>query len=70
MRWLDRTHGLSQRVIKRFALFPVYCKGELRWLETFYMLQKRSTSDWYNARWATKEEYIAWCQEIEDTTKE
>ena len=67
MRWKARWYGLKQRIIRRFALFPFLHRGAWRWLETYYMLQKRNMGNfWYNYCWATKEEYLAWCEEMKN----
>ena len=61
MRWRKRT----ERIIKRFALFPINSyispwsfTREWRWLETVYISQTRGTiTDWSDRGFVTKQEY-------------
>jgi hypothetical protein len=57
MKWFKRRY----RIIKRFALFPIYTSEdrECRWLEIVYIKQSRSWLDtWENCSFTTKERYL------------
>ena len=66
MRWKDRSYGLKRRIVKRFALFPFWLKGEGCWLETFYTVQEHCSYVWYDKRWATEDEYLAWRETLKN----
>lgn len=53
MRWKKK----YERVIKRFAFFPIIICGEYRWLETVYIRQIRRAG-WVNVLFTNKEEYL------------
>ncbi len=60
MRWTKR----YTRYIKRFAIFPIKIKDEIRWLETVYLRQYYDVwtvpfSMWKNKEFVTAEEYKA-----------
>lgn len=57
----------DQRIVKRFAIFPIIVRDEVVWLETCYIEQQYEEdaiefeglyiNKWNNMRFATKEEY-------------
>lgn len=60
MRWFRNKFG-DLRYIKKFAISPIEIKGEIKWLEWVYVMQKyvgfRYKSCWENVIFITKEEY-------------
>ena len=66
MRWRKKEAPVitNFRAIKRFALFPINCKNEYRWLEMCYIFQSEwnlwHEYGWTNEFWMSKEEYEVW----------
>ena len=63
MRWSRKW----QRVIRRFALFPIRVQDEYRWLEVVYIRQKKKLSckpliehEWYNCDFVDRGYYMTW----------
>lgn len=61
MRWTKPTKG-DERIIKRFAIFPILVEREYRWLEWCYIKQTwyhRIFEDdcWKNIAFVTEEDY-------------
>ena len=62
MKWIRK----KERIIKRFALFPINFGDEYHWLETVYIKQHRGyfmTNTWFSDCFVTKEEYLKWKKE-------
>lgn len=66
MRWTRK----YERIIKRFALFPIRIYGDYRWLEWVYIKQKNVPDDyfgiytWCNRDFATRWEYETYKQDL------
>ena len=66
MRWKKEKLPVVNefRAVKRFALFPIRCKNEYRWLEMCYIFQSEWSlwyeHGWTNEFWMTKEDYEVW----------
>ncbi len=60
MRW-DKRHC---RTIRRFALFPIKCRDEYRWLEVVYIQQHFEYgvwgSSWVNDYFVNKQQWKEW----------
>ena len=81
MRWTNE----YQRVVKRFAIFPVKAWGnnhktrglyfEYRWLETVYLAQHKDWRlgvfpYWRTDRFATKREYELYLEYVKNRTRD
>ena len=68
MRWKNRMWGLSHRIVKLFAFLPYSIGDETRWLETVYILEKKTPTFhyWRCVGWATKEEYILFRNDLRE----
>ena len=57
----QRIKRYGSRVIKRFALFPVRAGNEVKWLETYYILQRFYSLwheiGWENIKFVTQQDY-------------
>lgn len=66
MKWTKEKQPVITgfKAIKKFALFPIKCKNEYRWLEMCYIFQSERSlwlkNNWTNEFWMTKEEYEIW----------
>jgi hypothetical protein len=50
-------HGYGdKRTVRRFALFPIRVKYEIRWLEMVTIAQYWADGYWHNGRFIDKEE--------------
>ncbi len=68
----------EQRIVKKFAWLPIKCRKdydshseeEIRWWQIVYVVQEYEQSwnysDWTNIKFATEEEYEAYCNEREE----
>ena len=62
-------HPFSPRIIKRFALFPIKIKNEIRWMEVCYIKQLYwelwDEYGYENIEFVTKEQYDEYNSNIE-----
>lgn len=56
MRWYKPQTG-AERVIKKFAIYPIRIGNEVRWLETCIILQVAYDVDYYLFPWK-KEKFL------------
>lgn len=47
MRWIGKIYG-EQRIIRRFAIFPIKANSEWRWLEFVKIRQTWYGGSWHN----------------------
>jgi hypothetical protein len=63
---INQDHLYSyRRLIRKFALLPIFIDGEIRWLETVYIEQAYSVGwgNWYNENFATQKQWEQWEQD-------
>ena len=50
------------RIVKTYALFPIYANNEYRWLETVYIRQYRAVWNfaWKNDYFVAESDYLAY----------